>query len=196
MPALVSASLAAALFQKACPSGGAVASAVRVPQALSHEVWFVDTATGRYVLKIPRVHTGPACLRNAVAAQRLAACAGMPGPRILAWDEGALLGRPLYVQELLRGQDAETAWGATSPPARVRFSDSFGQAVARVHSIVGPRVGSADVAVTAPSWPAHLQSYLSHIAERIQRLSLLPAATLGAAVGRMRNGIADLSGDV
>ena len=97
----------ATIFCTTYPAGGTVLAATRVPRAYNYEVWCVDARHGRYALRVARAETDPARLANALTAQRLATAAGVPGPQFLGYDEGALIGRAVYVQEWVAGTDAE-----------------------------------------------------------------------------------------
>lgn len=81
------------------PAAGDMLSAEPVPQAFGHEVWRVHAEARQFALKVA---DGPRELGrsfNAVVAQRLAQAAGVPGPDVVAHDDGSALGRPLLMQE-------------------------------------------------------------------------------------------------
>ena len=179
------------------PAAGAVIDARRVPRAYDHELWHIAAAHGQVALRLARLSTAPARLANAVAAQRLASAHGVPTARILAYDDGALLGRPLTIQEWVPGVDAETAWPDLGREERRRFAYSFGRAVAQLHAVPGPRF-SDDITLhrALPSWPEGLRRYLAKYAARLRSAGLLPPPTLVAAVGHLETGIAALPPDI
>jgi aminoglycoside phosphotransferase (APT) family kinase protein len=197
MPHALSLEAIATIFCATYPAGGTVLVATRVPQAHNCEVWRVDARHGRYALKVARAETDPARLANALAAQRLATAAGVPGPRILGYDEGALIGRAVYVQEWVAGADAATAWPRLCRQERERFAREFGRAVAQLHAISGPCF-SDDVVLArvVPSWSDGLRQYVAKYAKWIHQAGLLPPAILEAVVPRLEDGIASLSPDL
>jgi aminoglycoside phosphotransferase (APT) family kinase protein len=184
----------AAAFRAICPGSGAVIAVAPAPQAFGNDVWLVDAVAGRFVLRVARRPQDLAGVANAVEAQRLASAAGILVPHVLAHDDGAVLSRPLLVQEWLPGEDGETAWTALGAAERDRFARDFGRALARVHAIPGPCF-SDDVRLTEvlPDWPTGLRSYLARYAARLRATTLLPRATLDAAIARLEAGVAALS---
>ena len=116
--ALTSSDVLAGIFHTLYPASGTVMALTHVPRAYSHQIWRVDTSHGRFALRIARLASTPQRVANALAAQRLATANGVPTPRILAHDDGALFGlrscRGLPLILLLVG------WRRESPPCRPR----------------------------------------------------------------------------
>jgi len=197
MPHVLSREAIATIFCTTYPAGGKVLAATRVPRAYNYDVWRLEARHGRYALKVARAETDPARLANALAAQRLATAAGVPGPQLLGYDEGALIGRAVYVQEWVAGTDAETAWPRITRQERERFAREFGRAVAQLHAIPGPCF-SDDVVLArvVPSWSDGLRQYVAKYARRISHAGLLPPAILEAVVARLEDGLASLSPDL
>jgi hypothetical protein len=81
MPHALSLEASATIFCTTYPAGGTVLAATRVARAHNCEVWCLDARHGRYALKVARAEADPARLANALAAQRLATAAGVPGPQ-------------------------------------------------------------------------------------------------------------------
>ena len=195
-PELIDAATAIEIFRKTYPRGGAIAEVEHIPRGFSHDVWLVRAAAGQYSLHVSLVHASPERLHNAIAAHRLISGARVPVPKILAWNDGTLLGRPLHVQEWIPGQDAEVAWPALSPPTRVSIAHGFGRALSRVHAIPGPHVGNVTYTKIAPSWSGELRAYLARNANRLRRLGLLSPAMLKEVVVRLESGIAGLTSTI
>ena len=174
----------ATVFRCLCPSAGTIVAVASVPGAYDNEVWRIDAEGGHFAVRIPRLASRRARLANAITAQRLATSVGVPAPRVVAFDDGALLGRPLSIQEWLPGLDAESVSG-------------FGRAVGTLHAVSGPHF-SDDVTLSrvVPSWPEGLRTYLARYVARLRREALVPRSVLAAAQDRLEVGIARLSTEI
>jgi aminoglycoside phosphotransferase (APT) family kinase protein len=186
--------LAATIFRRVYPAAGTILTTKRIPRAYNFEVWRIDTAQGHYALKGGQAEMDVARIANTIEAQRLVTAAHVASPRMLGYDAGTLIGRPVCVQEWITGEDAETAWPHMTKQERAQFALEFGRAVAQVHAISGSCF-SEDVTLSRPlpSWSIGLRDYLAENTEGMRQTNLLTPAELDAVVRRLEDGIATLS---
>lgn len=166
-----------------------------LPKGWGHLAWFVQAASGSYLLKSAVRRSGVADLYREVAAQQIAAVGGLCTPAVVAVSaEGNALGRPCYLQTWIDGHDAETTLPGLSGEAPLMLARRFGQAVAILHAITGPRFAE-DAAATRsyPTWKKVCTGRLQRMAAANRDAALLPAAVLEAVAADLETRIASLA---
>jgi Ser/Thr protein kinase RdoA (MazF antagonist) len=155
-------------------------------RAWGNESWTLETSEGRVLFKVGSDGIAGKW-RASNAAHRLAREAGLPVPRVLAFDEACapLENRTVRILEWMPG--ADPASFLTTPAGVERFFSSFGQTVGRLHRLRLP-LFSSRLDGSAPGferWGDYVAHRARGIEERGRRSGFMEAGRLADALERV-----------
>lgn len=179
--------------------GAVISSANKLDISYGHECWRIETSTAKkYLLKIPVRRASLYDFNNEIRAQQLLAQGGIPIPSLVAvCPLPNDLDTAFFLQIWLPGEDGASALPGFSTTEAQAFAWSFGQIVARMHSITGAAF-SEDVLVerSYESWEDLCEARLTRLLTSNRRIAQLPQTVLDVIEERSRNLLAALPPDI